>query len=401
MHYSINKDRLPTATIFAFLLILGAIGVASIGRRNVAPTKALFEIAVFAAATAALRIRVARVPLYVGVAAVVYVVGAFVLMRLFNNSNTFDFIQQYKCIIYLPLLCLSVGSSRLDEKLFKKVYAILLGMMVIKYAYSKLLFGGIYDGMRPGLYGENNYELMFMLLVYPLFDAVTKHRRRNFAILVATVLLSESRSAMLSLLVLYALLFTSRIHYKSLFRLAALTAMFAVAMAISVSREHGRGYESIDRYRFMLIFFNQLRHWSIWNYLFGTFPITPLSPSACSQLTFYHKLFSYSGDGQCYSVILTSFDMRSIFNFGILGTVALLWAVWLLLGCAGWAKRYKLCFVAIILVNGLSVSSLNSVYCAMALMIVLSVKRSTLRSAECAAAPREPQTLVSGDETPG
>jgi len=90
----------------------------------------------------------------------------------------------------------------------------------------------------------------------------------------------------------------------------------------------------------------------------------------CSRLSFYDALFSYSGNGSCYSVVLHSFNMRILFDHGVIVAFicgSLLWKF-----MAGSPGKAKCCVIALLVLNGLSVSSLNSIYAALGLVFILS-----------------------------
>ncbi len=58
---------------------------------------------------------------------------------------------------------------------------------------------------------------------------------------------------------------------------------------------------------------------------------TPLLPASCADLSYYQTLFSYAGDGRCYSVILHSFIMRVIYDHGIIGFAFLIFCLFIYL----------------------------------------------------------------------
>ncbi|HEC0375713.1 TPA: hypothetical protein R1R29_005220, partial [Escherichia coli] len=79
-------------------------------------------------------------------------------------------------------------------------------------------------------------------------------------------------------------------------------------------------------------------------------------------------LFSFSGNGSCYSVILHSFNMRVIYDHGL--AVTALTFIYLI-GVMKNAKRHqRLCVILIVLASGLSVSALNNVYTTLGIALV-------------------------------
>ena len=112
---------------------------------------------------------------------------------------------------------------------------------------------------------------------------------------------------------------------------------------------------------------------SLMAWMFGNPTLTALSSAGCSALAQYDSLYSYSGDGSCYSVIFHSMIMRTLFDQGVLGLFVLYGFVIQLLIIRDLKCRAIITIVAVLGINGLSVSSMNSVYFSIALLILGSV----------------------------
>ncbi|WP_216073902.1 hypothetical protein, partial [Acinetobacter baumannii] len=91
-------------------------------------------------------------------------------------------------------------------------------------------------------------------------------------------------------------------------------------------------------------------------------PITALSPESCRSLSFYDVLFSYSGNGSCYSVILHSYFFRVIFDHGAFGLVLLFSFLAVALRKYGYSKMDVGVVIGILSASALSVSAMNSVF---------------------------------------
>ena len=120
--------------------------------------------------------------------------------------------------------------------------------------------------------------------------------------------------------------------------------------------------EEIDRYRFFILFIEDMSKRNILNWVFGTPPLTPLSTYTCSSLVYYEKLFGHGGDGKCYSVIFHSMIIRTIFDHGLIGLFFILFFLQKILFASGFYGKSSTIIIGILLVNGLSVSSFNSIY---------------------------------------
>jgi hypothetical protein len=83
-------------------------------------------------------------------------------------------------------------------------------------------------------------------------------------------------------------------------------------------------------------------------------------------------LFSRSGNGTCYSVVFHSFLLRAIFDHGILGLVFIIFSAYKLLVVSGVRKGAAVVFVAIVIINGLSVSSFNNLFYAVSTVFLMA-----------------------------
>jgi hypothetical protein len=232
----------------------------------------------------------------------------------------------------------------------------------------------MYGEDRPILFDENNFELMFLTLA---FIAVT-YSKNNFSNIRAfglafVVLLSGSRSAVLILLCVLIL-----IKFKKLSLTTAVSAVVSfifLSMLVSyifISRSGGEfSIENIDRFKFMMVFIDEVKEWPFYKFLLGAGPLTALNPSSCETLSFYENLFSFRGDGSCYAVIFHSYILRAIFEHGVLGFLFLVFFIYRVLKVSGIQIKYILAVLAVLLVNGLSVSSMNSIYFILGIVLIL------------------------------
>jgi hypothetical protein len=210
------------------------------------------------------------------------------------------------------------------------------------------------------------------LLFYASYLASGKINLREMIIYAALVWLSGSRSA--AVVAVVVLLFSFKINRSGLRNLLVFGGVLVggtIAALIFVNRDSG-GIEDIDRYKFFEQFIAATRGWGIGEFMLGAPRMTALPPAVCSSLSYYQHLFSYRGDGSCYSVIFHSFDLRAVFDHGIIGLAYMLYCVWIVLSWR--SMKEKLCILTIIFMTGLSVSSLNNVYLAISVAILSSMK---------------------------
>ncbi len=369
------RARWSARVFFYSFLLIGLVGLFSPLSYNALPANAMFECVLLVCAALIVKIpKRSVIAFFIG--SVLYVGISYVLMLLFQPAHILDFAQAYKAFFYIAPLCLFFGANVFSRSSAVKLLKWLLVMFLAKYAYSIALDLTPRMGTRPGLYVENNFELIFlMLMFYILRNDLGRRMVLWFAVLVAIIGLSGSRSSVLALLVLFYGVFLNRLTLRTFFYMAGLLALGGVAVAIFVLRSDGGGIESIDRYNFMMVFLGEVAQWPAWKFLLGSMPLTPLSSYSCQSLSYYEDLFSFSGDGHCYSVILHSYFLRAVFDHGILGLLFLLTFMVMALKKSGYSRIEVVVVLGIVCSSALSVSAMNSVFVSLALALAMGLRR--------------------------
>jgi hypothetical protein len=359
--------------LYGTLLVLAVLGVLSPGQFNVAPADSLLEV-VFLVTTALLTRRVGRGARTMLVVGGLYVLVKTVLLLAYGSASITDFLLAYKSFFYLIMLAFFVGKSVFDTRRLATFTTVLVGAFLVKYGYSVAL--GLDD--RPGVYLENNFELiMLMGLVYLAHPYLGRRKDLVFLGLAATVLLSGSRSAALGLLCVYVFLYVRTSNRTWPLHLAGVAAVGYAVFALFSARTAEQGAAQLDRLVFLKTFLYEVRGWPSWEFLTGSFPLTPLSPGSCGSLSFYSLLFSRTDPGTCYSVIFHSFVLRAIFDHGVLGLVVLYGLLWLALRRSQVTLRDATALLGLITLSGFSVSAFNSVFATILLAVAMGLDRST------------------------
>jgi hypothetical protein len=365
--------------LYGALLVLATLGIASPGQFNLAPAGALLELA-FLATAGMLALRAPRVRpggwplLLVGGC---YVFVKTLLLLTYSAASLTDFLQAYKAFFYLVALGFLVGKRVFDGRRLAQLSTVLIGAFVFKYGYSIAL--GLAD--RPGVYIENNFELiMLMGLIYLAWPYLGPRRNLLFGALALVILMSGSRSAALGLICVYVPLFVRASNRAWPLHVGGIGAVLYAVYALFSRRAEQDAGATLDRLVFLDTFRYEVRDWPLWEFLTGSFPLTPLSSGSCGSLRFYEALFSTSDPGVCYSVILHSYFLRALFDHGILGLVLLYGLVWLGLRRSGVPLRDVLALIALISVSGLSVSAFNNVFVAITLAVAMGLDRGTTPS---------------------
>jgi hypothetical protein len=123
-----------------------------------------------------------------------------------------------------------------------------------------------------------------------------------------------------------------------------------------------------------------VKDWGVSDWFFGSKFITPLPSSACQALSFYEQLFSRSGSGQCYSVILHSFWLRIIYDFGLTGVLFVFFVFFSILKTNSYGHIERNSLLVTMVLNGLSVSSFNSIFMVLSFFILARERRNEKHS---------------------
>lgn len=303
----------------------------------------------------------------------IYIGISFIFAVLVRKANILDFLLVYKFFIYVLFISFLTGKNLVEQNSFTRFYRFLLWVFIIKYALSITVF----NNTRPMLFYENNYELMFLSLLFYLNFIITQKARFSDQLILSLIfIMSGSKSGLLILLFVLALVNYKYLISKAHIIIPAILALIAITITIFKQRMGGTlDIEKIDRFKFLMVFFEEIRDWSPLNYLLGAPRITSLSAEGCAKLGYYKSLFSYSGDGSCYSVIFHSYILRVIFDHGIIGLLLMMYIVFRTIRISGYTTKDAYVVLAIGLINGLSVSSFNSIYFVLGLVFFLILKK--------------------------
>jgi len=303
-----------------------------------------------------------------------YLVYSFFTVLLVTHANIIDFTQAYKSFYYFVLLCLFYNKNFFSEHSIITLFKFLVVIFLFKYSIDKYGLG--ID--RPTVLIENNFELILLILLYYFVNIIKNEQSllNTFLILIICII-SGSRSSLIALMIAIVFSLDKKIDIKKIIILTILPLIVLGVFMVFQARldaSGGSSYEQIDRYRFFLEFLYSTSQWPWWRFLTGATAITPLSPESCAHLSFYQPLFSYAGDGKCYSVILHSFLLRVIYDHGVLGLIFLISSLFIFLN--KFTLKHKICIIGILLATAMSVSSLNNVYVSIALIFYIASKNN-------------------------
>jgi hypothetical protein len=286
-----------------------------------------------------------------------------------KGADLQDFLLIYKSFVYLFFLSLLAGKKLMTYEGTNKLLFILLGLFFVKYVAMIAVKGED----RPILYMENNFELMLLYALFLVRYTVTK---KNALLVLGFVglitILSLSRSSLLMYSVLVLFVFYNSYEKIRVFIIPAAILLLG-GMILFIFSQRDSSIEDIDRFKFMMVWWSQVKDWNLFEWLFGAPRITNLSAPACRFFYLWHDtLFSRSGNGTCYSVVFHSFLLRAIFDHGILGLVFIIFAAYKILVVSGVRKGVAVVFVSIVIINGLSVSSFNNLFYAVSTVFLMA-----------------------------
>lgn len=177
---------------------------------NVLPISPIFELLFLLCAAAAFL----TWPLQKGEGASKGAIAFFILFLVYlcvtssisifdSPASVKDYLVGYKGFIYSLLLAPMIGRKIFTLPGLKRLFLFMLAIFLVKYGYSRVLDLDARMGSRPGVYMENNFELVFLLLLFYLVIDYIKFPLWTFAALILAVYLSDSRSGMLCLFAVY------------------------------------------------------------------------------------------------------------------------------------------------------------------------------------------------------
>lgn len=349
-----------------FISILAFISLLSFQKFSPVPSQIFFEaLLIFLLITYSKKLSLPR--LFLSGVMLLYIFSGF-FIALYNDHDTLDIIMAYKFLFYM-LFVPFINVHRLNTEAVVCFFKLILFIFALKYSYTLLLS----LSTRPVVFTENNYELIFLLFVYLSTNLVAG--KVDFKITLLTVfifLISGSRSSLFALILTLVILNLRSFRLKDIVFYILIFLLLIGFIEIFNSRLAGKSIEDIDRFRFLMLFIDEVKDFSISEILFGAKAITPLSPYTCNSLEYYNVLYSFSGDGSCYSVILHSFILRVLFDHGLLGLL-FIFIFYSYFGYrAGIPKRYILILNLVLLSTSLSISAYNNPYSVLGIFILIA-----------------------------
>lgn len=299
-----------------------------------------------------------------------YIIYGFSCFLIIDNSGRLsDFLLIYKPFFYICILSVLYGKKIFEKAYINRIYIILIVSFIFKYSISIFVF----KISRPGLFTENNFELMLLAFVFlATYDEDREFESWNYCFLVFIGFLSFSRSAILFVLMIFFFVNFKGFLRSKFLSYVSLLFFILIVLAVFLSRLGDSGIESVDRYIFLIHFLREMSNSGIYTWLFGNPPMTNVTLETASALEYYHLVFSDYDNLIAFSPVFNSFILRVIFDHGIISLLFITYFSYLLVRNSTRSIGIALSSCSILIVNGLSVSSFQSVYFLLGIFILVS-----------------------------
>jgi hypothetical protein len=299
----------------------------------------------------------------------VYIYFSYLYAVLYNHVHILDFLLAFKAFIYLMALSLIINKKVFNTKIMLTFISLMYVLFLIKYLYLIV----VHSNPRPTVYIENNFELMFLCTLYLIRFQITKKNQIYYLLLLGVIIfLSFSRSAILMYAVIFLFVINRSIKkHRIIFFAGGIILIVSLVLYIFFTR--GNKIEEMDRYIFLQAFFYETREWDFFQYMLGAPRITRLSHYTYNALSYYEGLLDHTGTG-CYAAMFHSYLLRVVFDHGILGLFAITFFTYKILAMSGVKRQNSWIFIGIVLLNGLSVSSFNSVFFAFSMVFIMGTR---------------------------
>ena len=305
-----------------------------------------------------------------------------ILFSIEKNVPNLELLRSIKWLIYLTALNLVGGRNSFSIETMVKIFKLLSTSMITVYLLTYLK--GEFN-VRPKLITENNYEVILLLGIYTLIFFTNKNLLNlRWLIVVGSVcLLSQSRSGIIGFLFLFIWIgisqsqsVNSKLVKNFRFKLSNLPILIILAILTNlIIQFRGSSITNSDRFKFFQLFLSEMSSRNVIEWLIGRGHIEILSQVTCTQLRYYESLISNLIMGTCYSVVLHSFILRVIWDFGFIGLILSIVLPYSRLKqvCTG---NFALPLTILALINGFSVSGVNNVYVMIPMLFAIILRNS-------------------------
>lgn len=284
---------------------------------------------------------------------------------LFEYARSIRFLFYLAVFIFISGVSkqVNLGRGQSDFSDFIRFGVLLVLLFFVLYVFKRFILGYA----RPWAFSENNFEMALVIILSSGLMAVIKSESvvgskwwLMFFRIGAGVLavLSFSKSALLAAIFMVLRSFKLN-NILIVYAVAVLFVISLVGIWIIFSLRVGdEGFASMDRFLFLMVFWDEWTSGPILSYIFGNGPAKELSENACGVLSFWVGSM-FRGESYCNAAIFHSFFIRIMYEYGLLVTVAFL-AIWYRTLVSVYGRQLGLTFFGLICINSLSVSGFSN-----------------------------------------
>lgn len=294
----------------------------------------------------------------------IYLGISFISSFVYNKDLFIDFFLAYKLYFYLFFLLISSFKKVFSKEFFYTLYRFLLWSLNVKYIIS-IIFFSIY---RPGLFTENNYEILSISIFFIFNLNINKHlfSKSDIFMYILSVSMSASRSGFIILILIFFInwkTISNLINFPKYKFLFILTLPFFIFTFLIVIFRFSN-ISSIDRVQFFYVFLDEFNNFSFFEKLFGPARLTTLKSDSLNQLSHFvqYNMASHKDSSLAYPFILTPFIFRTLLTHGIIFSILSIYIMYKLLIYNSIPHKVSLQIILITLFNGFSVSGFQSVF---------------------------------------
>jgi len=364
-------------TFYLIILLLSFSSFFSWGKANLLPATAIFDGLILLAVLLTKPVFKDRKFAVIFYFLISYIALSFIYSVIFKADHLLDFLLSYKVFFYLAIVTMFFGKNIVTPKHFSTLFKTLLIVFTLKYFVS-VVFS--LSESRPIVFRENNFELLFIALLFYLQYKIRGYIKPwEWLSIVTVFILSGSKSAIPIFIFVAACVLFQKVTFRKFIVVVPLLLLLCGAFFSLLLSKYGEtGLSGIDRLAFLRVFIVEMTESTWTGILLGKERISPLLSSSCQSLYFYQGLFSYNNDGTCYSPILHAYILRVIIDHGIIGMLTVFWITHLLLIKSGYSTKDSFVFNFVLFLNGLSVSGYNSGFYALSMILYMGINRTNI-----------------------
>ncbi len=280
---------------------------------------------------------------------------SYLLFTLYSNTSLSIYFIQIKWFVYLSIVLVFFRNVNIPPL---ELLGALISLLFV-YCYDKFIL----SNDRPEWLIENNFEVILITMIFVKITGLQLKTSNSlcFIIYILIVLLSGSKSG---LIIMGVLLFLTLIRLN--FNLGALIFVLSNAIVIYIFNS-GTYLEmfSFDRFLFAIDFYDELNHQSFLDLLLPN--IKPESLNLQSNLFLEYEDLMIGNE--FYSTAFHGMNLRLIYDFGVLGFFLIMYFENRILRAM--TNNYLSSIaILVILLNGFSVSGINSDYWFLSLFVI-------------------------------